>query len=139
MERIEQVMGAGKGGSILVHVGTNNADREGTTAIVKKYHNLLKRTKQARVGQIILSGILPVIGCRKQGYRNSRRMAINRLVQQLCKEEDVGFMDLWSSFVAKEEMCMRDGLQLSGKGAGAFADGLKQAVDSGLGNVRYLN
>ena len=26
-----------------------------------------------------------------------------------------------------------------GKGAGVFADGLKQAVDSGLGNVRYLN
>ena len=138
-ERVEQVMGTGKGGSILVHVGMNNADREGTTAIVKKYRDLLKRTKQARVGQIILSGILPVIGGRNQGYRNSRRMSINRLVQQLCKEEDVGFVDLWSSFVAKEEMYMRDGLHLSGKGAGVFADGLKQAVDSGLGNVRYLN
>ena len=41
--------------------------------------------------------------------------------------------------VAKEEMYMRDGLYLSGKGAGVFADGLKQAVDSGLGNVHYLN
>ena len=30
---------------------------------------------------------------------------------------------------------MRDGLHLSGKGAGVFADGLKQGVDSGLGNV----
>ena len=96
-------MGRGKGGTILVHVGTNNADKEGTTAIVKKYRDLLKRTKQARVGQIILSGILPVIGSRNQGYRNSRRMSINSLVQQLCKEEDVGFVDLWSSFVAKEE------------------------------------
>ena len=28
---------------------------------------------------------------------------------------------------------------LSGKGAGVFADGLKQAVESGLGNVSYLN
>ena len=70
---------------------------------------------------------------------NSRRMLINRLVQQLCKEEDVVFVDFWSSFVAKEEMYMRDGLHLSGKGAGVFADGLKQAVDSRLGNVRYLN
>ena len=41
--------------------------------------------------------------------------------------------------MAKEEMYVRDGLHLSGKGAGVFADGLKQAVDSGLGNVRYLN
>ena len=138
-ERVEKIVGRGKGGTILVHVGTNNADKEGTTAIVKKYRDLLKRTKQARVGQIILSGILPVIGSRNQGYRNSRRMSINSLVQQLCKEEDVGFVDLWSSFVAKEEMYMRDGLHLSGKGAGVFADGLKQAVDSGLGNVRYLN
>ena len=40
-----------------------------------------------------------MIGGRKQGYRNSRRMAINRPVQQLCNEEDV---DLWKSFVAKD-------------------------------------
>ena len=81
-ERVEQVMGTGKGGSILVHVRRNNADREGTTAILKKDRHLLKRTKQATVGQIILSGSLPVIGGRDQGYRNSRSMAINTLVQQ---------------------------------------------------------
>ena len=66
-------------------------------------------------------------------------MAINRLGQQLCKEDYVGFVDLWSSFVAKDEMYMRDDLHLSGKGAGVLADGLKQAVDSGLGNIRFLN
>ena len=69
-ERVEQIMGRGYGGSILVHVGTNNADKEGTTAIVEEYRNLLKKAKQARVGQIILSGILPVFGNRIQGYRN---------------------------------------------------------------------
>ena len=41
-ERVEQIMGRGNGGSIVVHVGTNNADKEGTTAIVEKYRNLLK-------------------------------------------------------------------------------------------------
>ena len=66
-------MGRGNGGSILVHVGTNNADKEGTTAIVKKYRNLLKKTKQAKVGQMILSGMLPVFGNRIQGYRNSKQ------------------------------------------------------------------
>ena len=49
-ERVEQIMGRGNGGSILVHVGTNNADKEGTTAIVDKYRNRLKETKHARVG-----------------------------------------------------------------------------------------
>ena len=54
-ERVEEIMGRGNGGSILVHIGTNNADKEGSTAILEKYRNLLKKAKQARIGQIILS------------------------------------------------------------------------------------
>ena len=120
--RVEKIMGRGKGGTILVHIGTNNADKEGTTAIVDKYSKLLKKTKEARVGQIILSGILPVFGNRIDGYRNLKRMAINGMVKRLCKEEDVGYVDLWDSFVGKEEMYLRDGLHLSGKGAAVFAE-----------------
>ena len=138
-ERVEEIMGRGNGGSILVHIGTNNADKEGTTAILEKYRNLLKKTKQARIGQIILSGILPVFGNRIQGYRNSKRMAVNGMVKRLCKEEEVGYVDLWDSFVGKEEMYVRDGLHLSGKGAAVFAEGLSGAVPSGLGKVSYLN
>ena len=136
-ERVEKIMGRGKGGTILVHIGTNNADKEGKTAIVDKYRKLLKKTKEARVEQIILSGILPVFGNRLDGYRNSKRMAINRMVKRLCKEEDVGYVDLWDSFVGKEVMYGRDGLHLSGKGAAVFAEGLSGAVASGLGKVRY--
>ena len=33
-ERVETIVGPGKGGSILVHVWTNNAEMEGTSAIV---------------------------------------------------------------------------------------------------------
>ena len=138
-ERVERIMGRGKGGTILVHVGTNNADKEGTTAIVEKYKELLKKTKQARVGQIIISGILPVFGNRIDGYRNSKRMAINGMTKRLCEEEDVGYVDLWDSFVGIEELYARDGLHLSGKGAADFAEGLSGAVASGLGKVRYLN
>ena len=138
-ERVKQIMGRVNGGSILVHIGTNNADKEGTTAILEKYRNLLKKTKQARVGQIILSGILPVFGNMIQGYRNSKRMAVNGTVKRLYKEEEVGYLDLWDSLVGKEEMYVRDGLHLSGKGAAVLAEGLSGAVASGLGKVRYLN
>ena len=31
-------------------------------------------------------------------------MAINGMVKRLCKKEDVGYVDLWDSFVGKEEM-----------------------------------
>ena len=75
--------------SILLHVGTNNTNKEGTTAIVDKYRKLLKKTKQASLEQIIVSGILPVYGNRIHGYRNSKRMAVNGMVERLCKEEDM--------------------------------------------------
>ena len=39
-ERVEKIMGRGNGGTILVHVGTNNAGKKGTTAIVEKYRKL---------------------------------------------------------------------------------------------------
>ena len=68
-DRVENIVGSGKGGSVLVHVGTNNIEREGTTAIVRKYRKLVRTLKQTRVEQVILSGILPVIGRR---YRNCR-------------------------------------------------------------------
>ena len=67
---------------------------------------------------------------RIDGYRNSKRMAINGMVKRLCKEEDVGYVYLWDSFVGKYEMYARDGLHLGG---------LSGAVASGLGKVRYLN
>ena len=74
-ERVQHITGRGTEGSILVHIMTNNADKEGTTSIVEKYRNRLKKTKQARVGQIILSGSLPVFGNRIQGYRKSKQMS----------------------------------------------------------------
>ena len=97
------------------------------------------RAEAVSLPGIILSGILPVFGNRIDGYRNSKRMAINGMVKRLCKEEDVGYVDLWDSVVGKEGMYARDGLHLSGKGAAVFAEGLSGAVASGLGKVRYLN
>ena len=47
--------------------------------------------------------------------RNCKRMAINTLVEQMCEEEGVGFVDFWGYFVGKEDMYKRDGLHLSGK------------------------
>ena len=81
---------------------------------------------------------LQVFGNRIQGYRNSKKMAVNGMVERLCKEENVGYVDLWESFVRKEDMYARDGLHLSGKGAAVFAEGLSGALPSGLGKVRYL-
>ena len=65
-------------------------------------------------------------------------MAINGMMKRIGKEEDVGYVNLWDSFVGKEDMYVRDGLHLSGKAAEVFAEGLSGAVTSGLGKVRYI-
>ena len=85
-EKAGQVMGGDTGGSVLVHVGMNNAEKEGTSAIVGKYRRLVKTLTEERVRQIVLSGILPVMGSRGEEYRNCRRIAINTQVQKVCME-----------------------------------------------------
>ena len=135
-ERVENVLGHGQGGSKLAHLGTNNADRDGTTRIVKRYRELVETLKKPILEQIILSGILPVM--RGVTYRNCKRMAINALLEQMCEEEGVGFVDLWGYFVGKEDMYMRDGLHLSGKGAAVFSENLLRLMDNGTG-CYFLN
>ena len=67
-------------------------------------------------------------------YRNSKRMAVTATrAGEAASLEEVGYVDLWDSFVGKEEMYARDGLHLSGRGASVFAEGLSGAVASGLG------
>ena len=65
-------------------------------------------------------------------------MAINALVEQMCEDEGVGFVDLWGLFVWKEDMYVRDGLHLSGRGAAVFSENLLRYMDSGIG-CNYLN
>ena len=91
-ERVENIMGSGKGGSVLVHAETNNVEKEGTTAIVRKYRKLVRTLKQMQVEHVIVSRILPVIGRRGHRYQNCRGIAINMLVEKLCREEEVGFV-----------------------------------------------
>ena len=97
-EKAGQFMSGGTGIAVLVHVGTNNAEKEGTSAIVGKYRRLIKTLNEARVGQIVLSGILPIMGGRGEEYRNCRMMAINTQVQKVCMDEGVGFADMWLNF-----------------------------------------
>ena len=66
--------------------------------IVRKYRNLVRTLKQTQVEQVMLSGILPVIGRRGHRYRNCRGMAINMLVEKLCREEKSWFCVFMGKF-----------------------------------------
>ena len=47
-------------------------------------------------------------------------------------------MDLWGSFVGRDDMYMKDGIHLSGKGAAVFADGLTAAEVSDMGSITII-
>ena len=115
-ERVKNIVGWGKGGSVLVYLGINNEGRESTTAIVRKCRHLVRTLTQTQVEQVTLSEILPVIGRMGLRYRNFRWVAINMLVEKLCMEEQIGFVDLRGSFVGRDDMYMKEGIHLSGKG-----------------------
>ena len=85
-----------------------------------------------------LTRFLRVMRGRGTTFRNCKRMAINALLEQMCEEEGVGFVGLWGYFVGKEDMYMRDGLHLSGKGAAVFSENLLRSMDNGTG-CNFLN
>ena len=98
-----------------------------------------KTLKEARVGQIVSSGILPIMGGRGEEYRNCRRMEINTQVQKVCMKEGVGFVNMWLNFVGRDDFFMRDGLHLTGKGAAVLGREFVRVVDEGTGTINYLN
>ena len=105
---------------------------------MQRYRQLVGKLKKTRVEHIILSGIFPVMGGRGVTYRNCKIMAINAQVEQMCEEKGFGFLDLWEYFVGKEDMYVRDGHHLSGKGPAVFSENLLRSMDSGTG-CNYLN
>ena len=56
----------------------------------------------------------------------------------VCREDEVGFVDVWGCFVGRGDMFMRDGLHLSGKGTAMFVDDLSAPVDSGRGSIKIF-
>ena len=48
-----------------------------------------------------------MFGNRIQGYRNSKRMAVNGMVERLCKEEEVGYVDFLTQHVLEPTRAAR--------------------------------
>ena len=104
-----------------------------------KYRRLVKVLKEARIGQIVLSGILPVTGGRGEDHRNCRRMTINTQVHKVCIEEGIGFVDMWLNFMGRDDVFMRDGLHLTMKDAAVLGFEFVMVVEDGTGTANYLN
>ena len=57
-----------------------------------------------------------MFGNRIQGYRNSKRMTVNGMVERLCKEEGVGYVDMWDSLWGMKNCTLEMAYILVGRG-----------------------
>ena len=124
--------GGGGGGGVLVHVGTNHVDKKGSEEVIGRYRQLVRELKRVRVGQIVLSGILPVRGVYT---RNNRRISINIRLQALCQEEGVDFLNMWEHFDQGDQLFSHDGLHLNKRGAAVLGKGFLRALGDGIGKL----
>ena len=81
-ERVANVLGR----RVFSGARKSNAERDDTTTILQTFRQLVETLKQARVGYIMLSEIIPAMADRVHGYRNCRRMAINEPVGKFSDE-----------------------------------------------------
>ena len=138
-EEAGQVLGGGTGGAVLLHVGTNNAEKEGTLAIVDKYRSLVNTLKEARIGHIKLSGYYQECKAVVRNIGTVGGWRFNTQVQKVCMKEGVGLVDMWLNVVGRDDFFTRDGLHLRGKGAAVLGCEYARVVDEGTGTTTYLN
>ena len=66
----------------------------------------------------------------RKGYRNCRQMSINSQLEGMCRQEKVGFVDLWT-FAGGPDFYRKDGLHMTDRGAEVLGTGLARAMGSG--------
>jgi len=75
---------------LVLMVGTNNLKSEGTSLIMKRYRELISEAKKHKYRKISVVGILRSdVG----DYINSKRIRVNLRLEELCHENDVGYIE----------------------------------------------
>jgi hypothetical protein len=91
IERRIQVIGDKPMSHVVVMVGTNNLESEGSERIVARYKDLISEIKRHSYRKVSFVGILT----RKHvsEYINSKRIGVNMRLKKLCEEAGFGFVE----------------------------------------------
>ena len=63
--------------------------------------------------------------------------SINSQLDGMCRQEKVGFVDLWATFAGRPDLYRKDGLHMTDRGAEVLGAGLARAM--GSGGAPFLN
>ena len=109
----------------VIHVGTNDVQRIRSEELLDKYRTMMKTYKE-KSNNVIVSGIIPRMQAGSRFYAFAA--SLNRRLDNLCREENVGFVSTWDNFYYDSTLFSGDGLHLSHIGAARFGRLLDDAV-----------
>lgn len=109
----------------VVHVGSNDVLNTRSEELMSKYKRLIRSFKD-KSRNVIISGIIPRVSANQQFFNFAS--STNRRLSNLCREEDIGFIDTWDHFYYDHSLFTRDGVHLNQVGAARFGRLLNDAV-----------
>ena len=125
-DRLDDVLaGSSEGCIVIVHVGVNDVGDGRSVETVEQYRRLLQRLVWQRCRGVV-TGILPKL--RAGQVWLSRALGINGHIRDMCEEFGFMYLDMWDSFMGKEDMYALDGIHLSRKGVKEVATVYEEVV-----------
>jgi hypothetical protein len=76
---------------VVLMVGTNNLQKDGSEVMIQKYEKLIKQAQRNRFKKISLVSILRRDDISE--FTNSRRLGLNLRLKDICEKEGVDFID----------------------------------------------
>lgn len=92
---------------LVVLVGTNNVQKEGSVEIIEKYKTLIEVSKRIKSRKISICGIPRRVDL--TSYQNSRRLGVNQQLKEICTKNDVEYIE----YEPQNSRLARDGLHLN--------------------------
>ncbi|NEQ69830.1 MAG: hypothetical protein F6K21_30930 [Symploca sp. SIO2D2] len=111
--------------TVIIHVGTNNVLSTRSEELLDKYRKMIKSFK-VKTNKLIISGILPRTKGRDRFFSGAHYT--NNCLETICKQEGVGFVNLWNDFYNKKNYFLPDGLHLSQEGSAKMGQLFNDAI-----------
>lgn len=111
--------------TVIIHVGTNNILSTRSEELLAKYKKMIRQFKE-KSNKLIISGILPRIKGRDRFFSGAHYT--NNCLETICRQEGVGFVNLWNNFYNKKNYFLPDGLHLNQEGSRIMAEQFNSAI-----------
>ena len=106
-------------------VGGNDVHKRRSEEMLRRYREALQIVRN-KGGRAVACGILPRLGHRREWM--SRAIGFNCRLEAYCRENNIGFVDVWDHFYGQGQLYARDGVHLTRAGTSVLAGLIDKTV-----------